>query len=231
MSLTQILKDNISISEKQLQHFELFNDMLLETNKFLNLTSITDEDEVAIKHYLDSLSVFDAIEIEQNAKIIDVGTGAGFPSVPMLIFRGDLQMTMLDSLNKRLDFIRSSLDRLRLDSNLIHGRAEDFGKNADYREQYDFAVSRAVAGLNVLCEYCLPFVKVGGYFLAMKGPDAENEIATAQNALNELGAVVESIKHIKLIGDIERNIVVIKKICSTPDKYPRTSKKISKSPL
>ncbi|MDD5924207.1 MAG: 16S rRNA (guanine(527)-N(7))-methyltransferase RsmG [Clostridia bacterium] len=231
MSLTQILKENIIISEKQLQHFELFTDMLLETNKFLNLTSITDEEEVAVKHYLDSLSVFDAIDIEQNAKIIDVGTGAGFPSVPMLIFRGDLQMTMLDSLNKRLDFIRSSLDKLGLDANLIHGRAEDFGRNADYREQYDFAVSRAVAGLNVLCEYCLPFVKVGGYFLAMKGPDAENEIATAQNALNELGAVVESIKHIKLIGDIERNIVVIKKICSTSDKYPRTIKKISKSPL
>ena len=230
MSLTQILKENISISENQLQHFELFTDMLLETNKFLNLTSITDEDEVAIKHYLDSLSVFDAIDIEQNAKIIDVGTGAGFPSVPMLIFRGDLQMTMLDSLNKRLDFIRNSLDKLGLDANLIHGRAEDLARDKKYREQYDLSVSRAVANLSTLTEYCLPFVKLGGQFISYKSGEVDTEVAESKSAVFLLGGKVKDVVKFEL-GESGRSFIVIDKVKGTPKTYPRKAGTPSKKPL
>ena len=223
------LKEEISLSPKQLDQFELFYNMLIETNKSMNLTAITDEDEVIEKHFIDSLTILKYFE--NNKKVIDVGTGAGFPGIPISIMRKDLNFTLLDSLNKRILFLNEVVNTLKLDNvKNVHGRAEEFAKN--HREIYDYATSRAVANLSTLTEYLLPFVKIGGKCICMKGPDADNEIENAKFAIKELGGKISFVDKICLPNsDISRTIVIIDKIKDTPKKYPRKAGTPSKQPL
>ena len=212
------------LDDEMLQRFEIYFKLLVEWNEKMNLTAITDEHGVAVKHFADSLTLYNFVDVKKNASIIDVGTGAGFPGVVLKIARPDIKLTLLDSLNKRLTFLDTVLNDTGLDAELVHSRAEEGGKNKLYREKFDIAVSRAVARLNVLCEYCLPYVKVGGLFVAMKGPNAD--------ALKLLGGKVEKVHKFNLPCDEgERTIIVIKKVKSTQKQYPRISGKIKSQPL
>ncbi len=222
---------NISVTNSQISLLDSFAGMVIEKNTVMNLTAITDPDSFAIKHFADSISVSALPEYKTAKKIMDIGTGAGFPGVPLLIMNPDTEMTMLDSTAKRLKFVSESIDTLELKAEIKHARAEELGKDVHYREKYDAVVSRAVASLNVLSEYCLPFVKVGGYFFAMKSAKADEEIAQAENAISILGGKIEQIKAFRLTDDAERNIVVIKKVKPTPPKYPRVSAQIAKKSL
>lgn len=221
----------ISLDEKALERFDIYAKLLVEWNEKINLTAITEPEEIVIKHFLDCLTVFSKVEIKEGAKIIDVGTGAGFPGLVMLIARPDLKITLMDSLNKRLNVIKDILDKLELSADVVHSRAEDGGQNKAYREKYDFSTARAVSNLRDLSEYCLPFVKVGGSFIAMKAAKAEEEIAAAQKAIKTLGGTVAEKHTFELEDAGERNIILIKKISSTPAKFPRPSAKIAKNPL
>lgn len=218
----------VSLSEEMLEKFGIYMDLLLEWNEKINLTAITEPHEVVSKHFVDSLSLL-SCGVSEGEKGIDVGTGAGFPSIPLLIVRRDLQIVMLDSLAKRLTFLENVLKRLNLTATLIHMRAEDAGKDAKYREQFDFATARAVANLSTLSEYCLPFVKRNGRFLAMKGDSAE-EIETAKGAVSKLGGKIQKVHPISY-DDWNHTIVEIKKISTTPSKYPRKAGKPAKEPL
>lgn len=222
---------NIDLNEKQLNQFEKYMDLLLEWNEKINLTAITEEDEVILKHFIDSMTANKYIEKETS--IVDIGTGAGFPGIPISIIRDDVKVTLVDSLNKRINFLNEVISNIELKNiNAIHSRAEDFGKNKQYRESFDISVSRAVANLSVLVEYLLPLVKVGGKCICMKGSDVEEEIAEAKFAIKELGGKIESVNEFCLPGtDIKRNIIVIKKERNTPNKYPRKSGTPSKQPL
>ena len=220
------------LDDEMLQRLEIYFKLLVEWNEKMNLTAITDEHGVAVKHFADSLTLYNFVDVKKNASIIDVGTGAGFPGVVLKIARPDIKLTLLDSLNKRLTFLDTVLNNTGLDAELVHSRAEEGGKNKLYREKFDIAVSRAVARLNVLCEYCLPYVKVGGLFVAMKGPNADEELDGAENALKLLGGKVEKVHKFNLPCDEgERTIIVIKKVKSTPKQYPRISGKIKSQPL
>ena len=221
----------VNLDDKALERFDLYAKLLVEWNEKINLTAITEPEEIVIKHFLDCLTVFSKVEIKEGAKIIDVGTGAGFPGLVMLIARPDLEMTLMDSLNKRLTVIKDILEKLELTADVVHSRAEDSGQNKAYREKYDFSTARAVSNLRDLTEYCLPFVKVGGCFIAMKAAKAEEEISTAQKAIKTLGGTVFEKHTFELEDAGERNIVLIKKISSTPAKFPRPSAKIAKNPL
>lgn len=222
---------NIDLNEKQLNQFKKYMDLLLEWNEKINLTAITEEDEVILKHFIDSMTANKYIEKETS--IVDVGTGAGFPGIPVSIVRDDVKVTLVDSLNKRINFLNEVISNIELKNiNTIHSRAEDFGKNKQYRESFDISVSRAVANLSVLVEYLLPLVKVGGKCICMKGSEVEEEIAEAKFAIKELGGKIESVNEFCLPGtDIKRNIIVIKKERNTPNKYPRKSGTPSKQPL
>ncbi|MDE6723175.1 MAG: 16S rRNA (guanine(527)-N(7))-methyltransferase RsmG [Eubacterium sp.] len=220
---------NVPLDETALKRYDLFAEMLVEWNSKMNLTAITEPDDIVLKHFVDSITPLSYFNIENGAEIIDVGCGAGFPSLPLLIARPDLKVTFFDALEKRLKFIDAVLDELGLNGNLVHGRAEDFGNNMDFREQYDYAFTRAVAPLNVLAEYCLPFVKVGGSYISMKGADAETELGA--NAIGELGGEIEQVVSLKLSNGDFRNLISIKKISQTSAKYPRKTKKISSKPL
>lgn len=230
--ISAIDKYKISLSDEQINQLQGYYEMLIEWNQKMNLTAITDPKEVAIKHFADSLSIFNYIDLPQNARIIDVGTGAGFPGVVMKIARPDLELTLLDSLKKRLVFLESVLNKLGLSSELIHDRAENAAQNIDLREGFDLAVSRAVARMNVLSEYCLPFVRLSGHFAAMKGPDAQTEIQAAKNAIQILGGKIFKINEFELYENGGgRTIVLVEKIRPTPEKYPRNSGKIKSNPL
>lgn len=233
---TELLKNDaeklgIAISDEQIKKFELLSEMLVEQNKTMNLTAITDPDEIAVKHFADSVSVLTAYDIPVGARVMDIGTGAGFPGIPLLIMRPDIDLTMVDSTAKKLRYVQSTVDSLGLIATTLHTRAEEAGQSKEYREQFDVVCSRAVAALNVLCEYCLPFVKVGGMFIAMKGAKAQEEIADAKAAIKLLGGKIVSEKTFTLSDGGERNIVVIKKISHIPPKYPRPSAQIAKKPL
>ncbi len=233
---TSLLKEKadffgISLDEKALSRFDKYAEMLIETNKVMNLTAITEPDEIVIKHFADSLSVLKFVDIPENASVIDVGTGAGFPGVALLIARPDINLTLLDSLNKRLVFLENVLKELDLTAKTVHLRAEQGGQDEKYREKYDFAVARAVAALPVLSEYCLPFVKTGGEFIAMKGDMADEEISQSENAVKTLGGEITASDGFELFGRGERTIVRIKKISQTPTRYPRASSKIASKPL
>lgn len=233
---TELLKNDaeklgIAISDEQIKKFELLSEMLVEQNKTMNLTAITDPDGIAIKHFADSVSVLTAYDIPVGARVMDIGTGAGFPGIPLLIMRPDIDLTMVDSTAKKLRYVQSTVDSLGLIATTLHTRAEEAGQSKEYREQFDVVCSRAVAALNVLCEYCLPFVKVGGMFIAMKGAKAQEEIADAKAAIKLLGGKIVSEKTFTLSDGGERNIVVIKKISHIPPKYPRPSAQIAKKPL
>ncbi|MBU5676301.1 16S rRNA (guanine(527)-N(7))-methyltransferase RsmG [Alkaliphilus sp. MSJ-5] len=238
MELKDILKDgskelNVEITGYQVDQLIKYKDILLEWNQKMNLTAIEEEKEVMIKHFLDSLSCIQTKYLKTEGRMIDVGTGAGFPGVPLKIALPNIELTLLDSLKKRIGFLEEVCRETNLiNVEFLHGRAEDFGQNKAHREKYDYAVSRAVAALNILVEYCLPFVKVGGYFICQKGPGLIEELPEAKNAIKILGGeVVDQIVIDLPFSDITHHILVIKKIKQTPIKYPRKAGKPSKEPI
>ncbi|MGO1580492.1 MAG: 16S rRNA (guanine(527)-N(7))-methyltransferase RsmG [Peptoniphilaceae bacterium] len=209
-----------------------YRDLMLEWNKKINLTAITEEKEVDIKHFLDSLSLFKTKYLEGEKTLIDIGTGAGFPGIVLKTYNKDLKITLLDSLNKRIKFLNEVIDELKLDKiETVHGRAEELGRNKDFREKYDIATSRAVANLSTLLEYDLPFVKIGGYFIAMKGPEYKVELEKADNAIKKLGGELKEVIEVELPMDIKHYLVIIKKISPTDKIYPRAGGKPKSKPL
>lgn len=220
---------NILLEEKQIENFYKYMNLLLEWNEKMNLTAITEPNEVILKHFIDSLTI--ANLIEKGQKVIDVGTGAGFPGIPLSIVKEE-NITLLDSLNKRIKFLEEVINKLELKNiKAIHSRVEEFAKNKKERESYDIATSRAVAPLNVLLEYLLPLVKLNGKCICMKGSNTE-EIEEAKNALKILGGEIEKIEKITLPeSDITRNIIIVKKVKETPSKYPRKPGTPSKEPI
>ena len=228
---TEAAKFGVELDEIALDRFDKYAKLLVEWNEKINLTAITDPEGIVMKHFVDSLSLFSAIELPQGAKSIDVGTGAGFPGLAMLIARPDLKITLLDSTNKKLNVIRDILEKLELTCEVLHMRAEEAGQSKNYREKYDFATARAVSNLRDLSEYCLPFVKKGGTFISMKSAKAEEEIAEGKNAIKLLGGNIKEKKTFEIDDAGERTIILIEKVSTTPPKYPRPSAKIAKNPL
>lgn len=228
----QILsKEKFNLSERQISQLDIYYDLLIQKNKVMNLTAITDAEGVAIKHFYDSLTPLIYSSIDEGSTVVDVGTGAGFPSIPLLIARPDLKLTMMDSLNKRLLFLVEVCEQLDIDASIVHSRAEDAGNNKLYREKFDYAISRAVATLPVLCEYCLPLVKLSGKFIAMKGSNADSELNLSCNAINQLGGEIEDVKKFELPTGEARALIIIRKNARTPSKFPRHGSKISKESL
>lgn len=221
----------IALTDEQLSRFNTLSELLVEQNKTMNLTAITDPDGIAVKHFADSISVLTAAEMPKGARVLDVGTGAGFPGIPLLIMRPDLDLTMIDSTAKKLKYVENTVNELGLIATTLHTRAEEAGQSKEYRENFDFVCSRAVAALNVLCEYCLPFVRQNGLFIAMKGAKAQEEIDSAKAAIKLLGGKIIAEKSFSLSDGGERTLVVIKKISQIPPKYPRPSAQIAKKPL
>ena len=220
----------VMLTDNQCEQFENYYELLINWNKKINLTRITEPGEVVTKHFVDSLTLLKYGNIIKGAKVIDVGTGAGFPGIPLKIARPDIQLTLLDSLNKRLNFLSEVCGQIGITAELVHLRAEEGAKDIKYREKYDAAVSRAVARLNTLSEYCLPYVKVGGLFTAMKGPELSEEFNEAKSSVKILGGKISLVKEFELKGS-GRTIVVIKKAKQTPQAYPRHSSKIKLKPL
>lgn len=221
----------INVDEDAFSRLDTFAEMLIETNKSFNLTAIKEPDDVTVKHFADCLSIFKYVDISEKAKVIDVGTGAGFPGLVLKLYRPDIQMTFLDSTRKRLGFIENVLNECGIQGDILHMRAEEAAQLAKYREKYDFATARAVAALPVLSEYCLPFVKVGGSFVSMKSAESNEEISEAKKAINILGGKIEEDILFDLVENMPRRIIRIKKVSQTPTKYPRPSAQISKKPL
>ncbi len=226
-------KLNIKITNYQLQQFSQYYKMLIEKNKVMNLTAITQWDEVIVKHFLDSLLLVHTVPMQQIKNLIDVGTGAGFPGIPIKIMYPEIEITLLDSLNKRINFLNEVITELALNKiTAIHGRAEDFGKEEQYRQKYDLCVSRAVANLSILSEYCLPFVKVKGKFISYKSSLVQEEIENAKTAIHILGGNIEKTDVVALpFSDIHRVLVVIEKEKETPKKYPRKAGTPAKEPI
>lgn len=234
MILEDGLKElGIEYDSDMIEKFGQFKELLKEWNQKMNITAITEDDEIDIKHFLDSAAILKAGVFEGKKKVIDIGTGGGFPGVPMKILNPDLDMLLFDSLNKRLKFLDVVIDELNLENiETLHGRAEEFGRKEGYRESFDIVVSRAVASLNTLSEYCLPFVKKGGYFIAMKGPEVDEEVELAKNAIDKLGGKIENKKDVHIpFSDLDHNILVIKKVKNTPKQYPRGGGNPRKKPL
>lgn len=222
----------ISLSEKQMNQFLSFYELLVEWNKVMNLTGITEFQDVVQKHFLDSLTLVKACQLS-NQTVIDVGTGAGFPGIPLKIVFPELEITLLDSLSKRINFLDTVIDKLDLDKiEAIHGRAEDFAQKTFYREKFDLCVSRAVSNMTTLSEYCLPFVKIGGSFISYKSEKLTEELKDAKNAISILGGMVtDQVELVLPASDIYRNLLVIKKEKSTPGKYPRKAGFPGKDPI
>jgi 16S rRNA (guanine527-N7)-methyltransferase len=224
---------NIETTPEILDKFEVLKGLLIEWNEKINLTAITESNEVDIKHFVDSASCIATGYIRDGSEVIDVGTGAGFPGLPIKILNDSLKVTLLDSLNKRIKYLEDVVNKLQLSNmKLVHSRAEDGGINKQYREKYDIALSRAVAAMNVLCEYCLPFVKVGGYFICQKGPSYKEELENAKNAIELLGGRIKEIKSYKLAySDITHYVIIIEKVKQTPSNYPRKAGKPAAEPI
>ena len=216
-----------------MEQFQIYYEYLIEINQVMNLTAITQKDEVIMKHFLDSLSITQLIDFSQTENVIDVGTGAGFPGIPLKIAFPHLQVTLMDSLNKRVKFLNEIGEKIGIKNMVaIHSRAEELGKNKEYREKYDLCVSRAVANLSTLSEYCIPFVKIGGYFVSYKGNHISQECREASGAIEQLGGKIEKQLEFYLPeSDIERTFIKIKKIKQTPNKYPRKAGMPAKEPL
>lgn len=219
----------ITLSDEQLSKLDKLASYMVEYNKNVNLTRITEPDEITEKHYIDSILPLTMIDVPRGTKVIDVGAGAGFPSLPMKIYRPDLEFTLLDSSNKRITYLESACSLLGMTCETVHARGEELGRNGKYREKYGLSVARAVAALNVLCEYCLPFVEVGGVFAALKGE--KDEVKEAENAIKKLGGELAEVKSYALPSGDKRNLIIIRKVTAAPPQYPRASAKIAKKPL
>ena len=231
-------KINIEISDDQINCFEKYYELLIEKNKVMNLTAITDKEDVIVKHFIDSIALIPyltdkGININNKLKIIDIGTGAGFPGLPLKIMMPDVKFTLLDSLNKRVSFLNEVIDELKLTGiEALHGRAEDYASDNKYREKYDICVSRAVANLSTLSEYCIPFVKEDGFFISYKAGDSEEEINNSKNAIKILGGKINKVEEFILPGtDASRVFVFIRKQELTDKKYPRKAGVPAKKPL
>lgn len=224
---------NITLSDKKKRQFSTFYEMLVEKNKVMNLTAITEFDEVIEKHFLDSVSLSEVIDLRKKLSVLDMGTGAGFPGIPLKIVFPELKITLADSLNKRIGFLNEVIEELKLEEiTAIHARAEELAKNPEYREQYDLCVSRAVANLSTLSEYCLPFVSISGKFVSYKSGDILEEVEEAKKAVFLLGGQIEAV-HCFTFGenDLYRSFVLIEKVKKTPKAYPRKAGTPSKQPL
>ncbi|WP_036763227.1 16S rRNA (guanine(527)-N(7))-methyltransferase RsmG [Peptostreptococcus sp. MV1] len=224
---------SINVDETMLDRFEKYRQILVEYNQHMNLTGITEQREVYIKHFLDSVAIFKNGYIADDLSVIDVGTGAGFPGLPLKICNPKIKLTLLDSLNKRINFLKTVGQELGLNEiEYVHGRAEDIAQKPEHREKYDIATARAVASLPVLLELCVPYVKIGGFFICLKGPSVDIELGQAKNAMKLLGVrLVEKINVILPDQELKHNILVFKKEEKTPAKYPRRAGKPSKNPL
>lgn len=231
--LEQALKAmGLTVTDGQLSQFCAFNERLVEMNKVMNLTAITDPKGVAIKHMADSLSCYDPAYFKEGARVLDLGTGAGFPGLPLLIYRPDLNVTFFDSLQKRLTFLENTVRDIGLTASFLHGRAEEMAHKPEYRSAFDIVTSRAVARLNILAEWALPYVKTGGYFISLKGAQYEDELAEGEKALQILGGKIAEVRpvHLPALDDV-RAVLYIEKVKESPKKYPRKPKMAAKNPL
>ena len=234
--MTEFLKnaaeaEGFALSDNQLAAFQKYAELLVEWNQKMNLTAITEPEEIAVKHFVDSLMLLKYIDIPENGALIDVGTGAGFPGIPIKIFSPSVQGTLLDALNKRVGFLDTVSKALGQNNRCLHLRAEEGGRKPELREQFDVATARAVASMATLAEYCLPYVKVGGVFAALKGFEIEEELEEAKLAIKLLGGKIERVEQYTLAGEQKRSVVIIKKISQVSTKYPRSSAKMAKNPL
>ncbi len=223
----------ISLTEEQIQQFMVYYERLIEVNQVMNLTAITEFEDVMRKHFLDSLALIKAVEIRKEDRVLDLGTGAGFPGIPLKIVYPETEFLLLDSLNKRIKFLNSIIDECRLKKiHAVHGRAEELARRQEYRGTFDLCVSRAVANLSSLSEYCLPYVKKGGCFVSYKSGNVSEELEEAQYAIRELGGKLRQVVSFQLPdSEIQRSLVVIEKMADTPKKYPRRAGIPAKEPL
>lgn len=231
--LEELLREfEIEIDSEKNNKLEKYRELLLEWNSFMNLTAITEEDDVNIKHFLDSLTIFKTGELDGKKSVIDVGTGAGFPGIPMAIQNPDLEVTLLDSLNKRIKFLNKVVEETELENvTTYHGRAEEYARKKEFRDAFDVSVSRAVANMATLSEYTLPYVKPGGVMIAMKGSEYKEELKEAENAIKILGGEIKNVMEITLPDGILHSLIVIEKVKLTPKKYPRAGGKPKSKPL
>jgi 16S rRNA (guanine527-N7)-methyltransferase len=227
------LNEGLSFDNEKYEKLMRYMELIKEWNERINLTAITEDEEIIKKHFIDSIKAFRFDNIKNAKRIIDIGTGAGFPGIPIKIIKPDIDVVLLDSLNKRVNFLNEVIIQLQLTNiSAIHGRAEDFARDVKYREAFDVVVSRAVANLAVLSELCVPYVKLDGYFVALKGPSVEDEIKDGKKAVSTLGGTVENIINVEVEGtDLNHNLVVIRKIRETPKIYPRKAGTAVKKPL
>lgn len=225
--ISEFQKCNIELSQDKADKLLKLYEFLVEYNKNVNLTAITDFEEVVVKHFIDSVLPFSMIDIKENSSFIDVGTGAGFPSIPLMIVRPDLKGTLLEALNKRCVFLEKACELTGVDPKVIHGRAEDYAK--EKREAFDFATARAVAAMPVLCEYCIPYIKTGGRFIALKSVNEDE--TQCEKAVNVLGGKIAEIKDYTITNGDSRRLFIIDKVSQTPTKYPRNPSMIKKKPL
>ena len=226
----ELKKNNLSVRKESYKKFYDYMNNVLEWNTKINVTAVRDEENFIIKHYIDSLMI--SGYLNNNSKVIDIGTGAGFPGIPLKLFNENINITLIDSINKKLNVIRDSIKGLDLNKiDIIHSRAEDLAIKSEYREMYDIATTRAVSNLSTILEYMMPFIKVGGFAVCMKGPNYQEELENARNAIKILGGKIEKIENFNINTEYERNIIVIKKISNTPKKYPRNGNKPLKEPI
>ncbi|GKU25823.1 16S rRNA (guanine(527)-N(7))-methyltransferase RsmG [Clostridium folliculivorans] len=223
----------VEFNEDKYEKFMIYMSLLKEWNEKINLTAITEDDQIVKKHFVDSIKAFNSPLFKSASSLIDVGTGAGFPGIPIAIIREELNVTLLDSLNKRVSFLNEVIQQLHLDNvKTIHSRAEDGARNKDLREKFDIATSRAVANMCVLSEFCIPYVRVNGHFIALKGPSIEDELDESRNAVATLGGKLVEVIQVNIEEtDLKHNLVVVKKIKETPKTYPRKAGSISKKPI
>lgn len=238
MNLNEVLLEGakvygVELSSYKIEQFLSYKDILKEWNNKINLTTITDDYEIIVKHFLDSIALAKCGLLKDGLSLIDVGTGAGFPGIPIKILFPGIKVVLLDSLNKRINFLNEVIHELQLEQiYAVHGRAEDMARDKDYREKYDISTARAVANMTVLSEYCIPFVREGGYFLAMKGPSVDEELKEGKNAIGTLGGRVKEVVEVELYGEeMNHRVVVIEKVLKTNEKYPRKTVQIQKKPI